>query len=104
MDHNSQICLSLHHLLHRLVDLLELDAEVVLVEITACQHHILGLLLWVDVLLLGDAEPILPLRLVVPQGWEIGRPLERILLLTIPMLETRCAAAGGVLVRKRLRT
>ena len=40
------------------------------------------------------------------KGWGLGGgggPFERILLLTIPILGTRCAAAGGVLVRNRLR-
>ena len=98
--------LSRLHLLHHLVALLELDEKVVLVEIDACHRWIHGLLLRVDLLLLGIGEPILLVRLAVRQaGDRLGGPLERILLLlTNPMLGFRCATVGGVLVRSRLRT
>ena len=52
----------------------------------------------------GPGTP--PEPAVLEAGAEAGEagPFERILLRTKPMLGTRCAAAGGVLVRNRLLT
>ena len=73
------------HLLNHLVDLLELDAEVVLMEVDACNHRIHGLLLQVDLLLL-----LLFLRLAVlqagKQAWEAD-PWNALSSSPIPCLE-----------------
>ena len=79
------LLLSHLHLLHRQVDLLELAV----VEMDACHHQILGLLLWAVVLLLlggGTKSPPGPRGTV---AWSLGLgggTLGRILLLTNPTL------------------